>query len=79
MRATVVPQHHLQDAMFVVAKRRPFMMDGEPHVSYAMAIFDASLNLTNASPNDQKMRVQTTGIGRLNIKSKQVSCIHFIT
>ncbi len=55
------------------------MMDGEPHVSYAMAIFDASLNLTNASPNDQKMRVQTTGIGRLNIKSKQVSCIHFIT
>ena len=51
------------------------MMDGEPHVSYAMAIFDASLNLTDASPNDQKMRVQTTGIGRLNIKSKQVSSL----
>ena len=51
------------------------MMDGEPHVSYAMAIFDNTLNLTNASPNDQKMRVQTTGIGRLNFKSKQVSSI----
>ena len=51
------------------------MMDGEPHVSYAMAIFDASLNLTTASPNNQKMRIQATGIARMNIKSKQVSSI----
>ncbi len=51
------------------------MMDGEPHVSYAMAIFDASLNLTTASPNNQKMRIQATGIGRLNIKSKQASSV----
>eukprot|EP00891_Asterochloris_glomerata_P004170 jgi/Astpho2/4170/Aster-05137 len=76
---TVRRTHASEEGGISFNSYRPFMMDGEPHVSYAMAIFDASLNLTNASPNDQKMRVQTTGIGRLNIKSKQlVSVFEFL-
>lgn len=55
---------------------RPFVFQREPHVAYAMAIYDTSLNLTEDSPNSHKQRIEVTGIARMNIRSKQVrTCI----
>ena len=60
----------------VVLYCRPFVFQREPHVAFAMAIYDASLNLTEDSPNSYKQRTEVTGIARMNIRSKQVhACI----
>ena len=56
----------------VVLFCRPFVFQREPHVAFAMAIYDASLNLTEDSPNSHKQRTEVTGIARMNIRSKQV-------
>ena len=52
------------------------MFQREPHVAFAMAIYDASLNLTEDSPNTHKQRTEVTGIARMSMRSKQVrTCI----
>ena len=64
--------HSLGLSSCVALYCRPFVFQREPHLAFAMAIYDASLNLTEDSPNSYKQRTEVTGIARMNIRSKQV-------
>ena len=52
---------------------RPFLYRGELHLSYAIEIFDKSLNLSLDSRSDtHKMRFQGTGFARVNSSTLQM-------
>ncbi|DBA67797.1 TPA: hypothetical protein ACH3X2_001199 [Trebouxia sp. C0005] len=54
---------------------RPFMFQGEVYVSYAMSVYDRSLNLTESSTNSHKHRNQTTGLSKIDVDRKRLVSI----
>lgn len=55
---------------------RPFLFQGQLHLSYAIEIFDKSLNLSLESRSDaHKMRFQGTGFARVNASTLEMHSI----